>query len=78
VSLYIDGCSILNKKVNRVMYGKREGKTLGHISCCCFYDLCTSNKMFFEDGCLLRCSAVWTGMSLPTFQRSVLPPSSGR
>jgi hypothetical protein len=31
-----------------------------------------------EDGCHLRCSAVWTGTSLPTFQRSVLPPSSGR
>jgi hypothetical protein len=32
----------------------------------------------YEDGCLLGCSAVWTGVSLPTFQRSVLPPSSGR
>jgi hypothetical protein len=31
----------------------------------------------YEDGCLLGCSAVWTGITLPTFQRSVLPPSSG-
>jgi hypothetical protein len=29
----------------------------------------------YEDGCLLGCSAVWTGMSLPTFRRSVLSPS---
>jgi hypothetical protein len=32
----------------------------------------------YEDGCLLGCIAVYTGISLPTFQRSVLPPSSGR
>jgi hypothetical protein len=31
-----------------------------------------------ENGCLLGCSTVYTGMSLPTFRRSVLPPSSGR
>jgi hypothetical protein len=31
-----------------------------------------------EDGCLLGCSSMYTGISLPTFQRSVLPPSSGR
>jgi hypothetical protein len=30
-----------------------------------------------EDGCLLRCSAVWSGRRLPTFQRYFLPPSSG-
>jgi hypothetical protein len=30
-----------------------------------------------EDGCLLGCSAVWTGVSLQAFQRSLLPPSSG-
>jgi hypothetical protein len=29
-----------------------------------------------EDGCLLGCSAVQSGRSLPTFQRSLLPPSS--
>jgi hypothetical protein len=28
------------------------------------------------DGCLLGCSAVLSGRSLPTFQRSLLPPSS--
>jgi hypothetical protein len=32
----------------------------------------------YEDGCLLGCSAVLSGRSLPTFQRSLLPPSSGR
>jgi hypothetical protein len=32
----------------------------------------------YEDGCLLGCSAMKTGMSLPTFQRSVLLPSSER
>jgi hypothetical protein len=26
----------------------------------------------YEDGCLLGCSAVWTGRSLPKFQRCVL------
>jgi hypothetical protein len=31
-----------------------------------------------DDGCLLGSSGVYTGMSLPTFQKSVLPPSSGR
>jgi hypothetical protein len=31
-----------------------------------------------DDGCLLGCSAVQAGMSLPTFQRSVPPPLSGR
>jgi hypothetical protein len=32
----------------------------------------------YEDGCLLGCSAVWTGIKLPVFQRFLLPPSSGR
>jgi hypothetical protein len=32
----------------------------------------------YEDGCLLGCSAVLSGRSLPTFRRSLLPPSSGR
>jgi hypothetical protein len=32
----------------------------------------------YEDGCVLGCSAVKSGRSLPTFQRSLLPPSSGR
>jgi hypothetical protein len=36
------------------------------------------NEMFSEDGCLLGCSAVYSGRSLQTFQRSLLPPSSGR
>jgi hypothetical protein len=31
-----------------------------------------------EDGCPLGCSAVQSGRSLPTFHRSLLPPSSGR
>jgi hypothetical protein len=32
----------------------------------------------YSNGCLLGCSAVQSGGSLPTFQRSLLPPSSGR
>jgi hypothetical protein len=31
----------------------------------------------FEDGCLLACSTMYTGISLPTFQMSVLPALSG-
>jgi hypothetical protein len=31
-----------------------------------------------EDGCLVGCSAMLSGRSLQTFQRSLLPPSSGR
>jgi hypothetical protein len=31
----------------------------------------------YEDGCLLGCSAVESGRSLPTFQRYLLPPLSG-
>jgi hypothetical protein len=31
-----------------------------------------------QGGCLLDCSAMQTGIGLRTFQRSVLPPSSGR
>jgi hypothetical protein len=31
-----------------------------------------------ENGCLLGCNAEYSGRSLPTFQRSLLPPSSGR
>jgi hypothetical protein len=34
-------------------------------------------KIWGEDGCLLVCSAVQSGRSLPTFQRSLLPLSSG-
>jgi hypothetical protein len=30
------------------------------------------------DGCLLDCSAVYSGRRLPAFQRTLLPPSSGR
>jgi hypothetical protein len=37
-----------------------------------------SHGGYYEDGCLPGCSAVKAGMSLPTFRRSVLPPSSGR
>jgi hypothetical protein len=32
----------------------------------------------YEEGCLLGCSTVKSGRSLPTFQRSLLPPSSGQ
>jgi hypothetical protein len=32
----------------------------------------------YEDGCLLGCSAVKSGRSISTFQRSLLPLSSGR
>jgi hypothetical protein len=31
-----------------------------------------------EGDCLLGCSTVYSGRSLPAFQRSLLPPSSGR
>jgi hypothetical protein len=30
-----------------------------------------------DDGCLLDCCTVYSGRSLPTFQRCLLPPSSG-
>jgi hypothetical protein len=30
----------------------------------------------YEDGCLLGCSAVFSGRSFPTFQRPLLPPSA--
>jgi hypothetical protein len=29
----------------------------------------------YEDDCLLGCCSVWSGRSLPTFQRCLLPPS---
>jgi hypothetical protein len=32
----------------------------------------------YEDGCRLSCSAVYTVLSIPMFQMSVLPPASGR
>jgi hypothetical protein len=32
----------------------------------------------YEDDCFLCCCAVQSGRSLPTFQRYLLPPSSGR
>jgi hypothetical protein len=32
----------------------------------------------YEDGCLLGCSTVLSGRSLPAFQRTLLPPSSRR
>jgi hypothetical protein len=35
-----------------------------------------ANSKDFEDGCLLGCSAMQSGRSVPTFQRSLLPPSS--
>jgi hypothetical protein len=31
-----------------------------------------------NNGCLVGCNTTWTGASSPTFQTSVLPPSSGR
>jgi hypothetical protein len=31
----------------------------------------------YEDGCLLDCCAMYSDRSLPTFQRCLLPPSSG-
>jgi hypothetical protein len=34
-------------------------------------------RVNFEDGCLLGCSTTLSGRRLPTFQRSLLPPSSG-
>jgi hypothetical protein len=45
---------------------KRSGETSG------------SHGDVYEDGCLLGCCAVYSGRSLPTFQRCLLPPSSGR
>jgi hypothetical protein len=38
---------------------------------------CGSHGGEYEDGCLLGCSAVQSGRSLPTIQRFLLPPSSG-
>jgi hypothetical protein len=35
---------------------------------------CSSN-MDCGDGCFLGCSVMWTGISWPAFQKSVLPPS---
>jgi hypothetical protein len=32
----------------------------------------------YENECLLGCCTLWSGRSLPTFQRCLLPPSSGR
>jgi hypothetical protein len=34
-----------------------------------------NNTILDEDGCLLGCSAMESGRTLPTFQRSLLPPS---
>jgi hypothetical protein len=31
----------------------------------------------YKDGCLLGCSAMLSGRSLPPFQRSLLPPTTG-
>jgi hypothetical protein len=36
------------------------------------------DKLTVADGCLLGCCAVSSDRSLPAFQRSLLPPSSGR
>jgi hypothetical protein len=36
------------------------------------------NKFTDEDGCLLGCCAMYSGTSLPTFKRCLLPPLSGR
>jgi hypothetical protein len=35
------------------------------------------NYSAVEDGCLLGCSAMKAGMSLPTFWKSLLPPHQG-
>jgi hypothetical protein len=37
-----------------------------------------SHSSEYEDGCLLGCCAMQPGRSLPTFQRCLLPPSSGQ
>jgi hypothetical protein len=33
-------------------------------------------NLHYLDGCLLGYSTVWSGRSLPTFQRALLPPAS--
>jgi hypothetical protein len=44
---------------------------------------CTTSEIWgsygdeYEDGCLLGCSIVLSGRYWPTFQRNLLPPSSG-
>jgi hypothetical protein len=42
------------------------------------YDISGSHGGEHIDGYLLGCCAVWSGRSLLTFQRYLLPPSSGR
>jgi hypothetical protein len=48
----------------------------------CKFSLCSeisgSQGGEYEDGCLMGCCAVKSGRSLPTFQRCLMPPSSGR
>jgi hypothetical protein len=39
--------------------------------------ICGTHSGEHEDGCILGCSGMYTGISLPKFQKSVLPPSSG-
>jgi hypothetical protein len=41
-------------------------------------DISDSHDGEYEDHCLLGCCAVYSGRSLSTFQRYLLPPSSGR
>jgi hypothetical protein len=40
--------------------------------------LCVEGRKKRKDDCLLGCCAVQSGRSLPTLQRCLLPPSSGR
>jgi hypothetical protein len=42
------------------------------------YEISGSHGDKYEDGCLLGCWAVMSGRGLPTFQKCLLPPSSGR
>jgi hypothetical protein len=55
-----------NQPLNRILCQIKPGEILG------------SHGGEYEDGCLLACCAVQSGRSLTTFQRCLLPPSSGR
>jgi hypothetical protein len=65
-------CSFVRSSINSF-----EGNMLFFVIW--YYGLdCTMKNFNHEDKCLLGCLAVYSGRSLPTFQRYLLPPSSGR
>jgi hypothetical protein len=42
-----------------------------------YLNVLSSHGSEFEDDCLLRCCAMFSGRNWPVFQRCLLPPSSG-